>query len=639
MDFKVIAKNNIKNAFGLYKNYFVSISLIITLFGTLQIFAKDKVITDALSESSKVEFMSYVTSVLFTLFTVFFIIYFNHFFLKQRSEELGIYSMLGMSKHQITSILIMENTIIITFAFLAGAVSSILLYTLIKIVLITALKLNISVLIPVPILPFLITLLLSFFMLLVIFLDNHYTIKHLSILNISNLTQTGEKTSDRPRALSAYLGIISLVIAYLLILNLLKHTQSLWSKIGFAPLAMVTLTLVILGTILIIKSTFAYIIYHRINDHRQLYKPTNIVFLPESLFKLKTKSNLLIVLSLIISAIIALTTSSFMLMNYQNASLMKTVPSAIEIDQKLTPDQVIEVKKIAKKYGGKFKAIKIVNTVSNQPIAISKAVSLNNVRVINKQDYTELLEQQVNGQQSNIDLAKTTAYLFTPYTIKGTRGTVKVGDYNIKLKETHLWPTYAKGMHAYIVISNQIYKQLRQHSTGQMLYTINGPQLRNNEQLYQKIKKLKVKFLSAYKTYKDAVKNNSAALLMVTFVAILFFVFIGCILYFTILMENVDVTEEFGFLSDIGYSRKQLQKIAIADNLLIFAPPVIIGLLNGLVAFAGFCFEFLAADVIKFLGVFTMIGKPIAVTCLLFFIAYGAIYLLSYHKTKILLKI
>ena len=70
MNYKVIAKNNIKNSFGLYRNYFISLSLILGLFNTLQIFAKDHVIADSLSSSAKVEFMSYVTSVLFTLFTL-----------------------------------------------------------------------------------------------------------------------------------------------------------------------------------------------------------------------------------------------------------------------------------------------------------------------------------------------------------------------------------------------------------------------------------------------------------------------------------------------------------------------------------------------------------------------------------------
>ena len=70
MSYKVIAKNNIKNSFGLYRNYFGSLALVLTLFNTLQIFANDKVIGNALSGSSKLIFMSYVTSCLFTLFTI-----------------------------------------------------------------------------------------------------------------------------------------------------------------------------------------------------------------------------------------------------------------------------------------------------------------------------------------------------------------------------------------------------------------------------------------------------------------------------------------------------------------------------------------------------------------------------------------
>ncbi|WP_294762729.1 ABC transporter permease [uncultured Lactobacillus sp.] len=639
MKFQKIAKNNIKNSFGLYKDYFISLSLIIALFNTLQIFAKDNTITYALSDSGKVEFMSYVTSFLFTLFTAFFIIYFNHFFLKQRSEELGIYSMLGMSKHHITSILMIENIIVISFSLLFGIIISIFLYGVIKTALIVILRLKISFFSPLSISPFVITLGLVLFMSVVIFIDNYSTIKNLSILSISNLNQTGEKGTNYPKPLIAYSGIASLLIAYLLVINISKRSQSLWTKFGFTLLAIITLSLTILGTTLIIKSTLTYFIYHNINNHRQLYKPTNNVFLPESFFRLKTKSKLLIVLSLIVSAIIGLTTVSFMLINFQHASLMKTVPSAIEIDQKLSSKQVARAKKIAKKYGGKFKTVKVISMTSNKPIAIAKNVSTNSCKIISKKDYTQLLRQQANISQSNIDLSKTTAYYFTLYEIKSTRSNVKIAQNNIKLKETFLWPIFSRGVHANIAISDSIYKKLYHHNSTHTVYAINGPNLRNNKQLYKELKKLNVNFLSSYETNDYATKNNSITLLMVTFVAVLFFVFIGCILYFTILMENINVIEEFRLLNDIGYNKKQLRKIAIADNLLIFAPPVVIGLLNGLMAFAGFSFEFTNVDYIKFLGVFQLVGKPIIVTCLIFLIAYVVIFMFSYHKTKLLLNL
>lgn len=63
------------------------------------------------------------------------------------------------------------------------------------------------------------------------------------------------------------------------------------------------------------------------------------------------------------------------------------------------------------------------------------------------------------------------------------------------------------------------------------------------------------------------------------------------------------------------------------------------GGLNGLMAFIGFRFNFLANDVIKFLGAFQMVGEPIIITCLLLLIAYSIIYVFSYHKTKALLGI
>ncbi|RMC48172.1 FtsX-like permease family protein [Lactobacillus sp. ESL0225] len=637
MNYKVIAKNNIKNGFGLYQNYFISLSLILGLFNTLQIFAKDHVIADSLSSSAKVEFMSYVTSILFTLFTIFFIIYFNHFFLKQRAEELGIYSMLGMSKKNITSILMIENTIIIGMACFAGIFLSILFYSLIKILLIAALKLDIPYLTQFTFLPFLITIALSIFILLVIFFDNHHLIKCLSIINISNLNQAGEK-AVKTKSWTAYLGIISLLIGYVLVLDLVKQ-QSLWVKIGFVPMALITLVLVIIGTFLIIKSTLAYLINRKINNHHQLYRPTNNIFLPESLFKLKTKSNLLVVLSLVISAVIALTATCFLLINYQKASLIKTVPSAIEIDQKLKPDQVTKVKQITKNYGGDFKTVKVINATAKRPIVLSEKMATKKCRIINLSTFKGLLKQQYNKPQHNSKFSKKLAYLFTPYTIKNSRGTVNINKQKVSLKETNIWPIFAKGNFAYIAVNDQQFKKISQHANSKTIYAINGANLRDNEELYNKIKELKLQFLSAYKTNKDALSYNSAAFLMATFISVLFFVFIGCILYFTILMDTLGVTDEFKFLGDIGYNKKQLRKAATANNLLIFLPPIIMGGLNGLMAFIGFRFNFLANDVIKFLGAFQMVGEPIITTCLLLLIAYSIIYFFSYHKTKVLLGI
>ena len=638
MNYKIIAKNNIKNSFGLYRNYFISLSLILGLFNTLQIFAKDHVIADSLSSSAKVEFMSYVTSILFTLFTIFFIIYFNRFFLKQRAEELGIYSMLGMSKKNITSILMTENTIIIGIACFAGMLLSILFYSLIKVLLIVALKLDIPYLTQFTFSPFFITVVLSVFMLLVIFFDNHHLIKRLSIINISNLNQASEKTVKTKSGV-AYLGIFSLLIAYVLVLDLAKQQQSLWVKIGFVPMALITLVLVIIGTFLIIKSTLAYFINRKVNNHHQLYRPTNNIFLPESLFKLKTKSNLLVVLSLVISAVIALTATCFLLINYQKASLTKTVPSAIEIDQKLKPDQVTKVKQITKNYGGDFKTVKVIKATAKRPIVLSEKIATKKCRIINHSTFKGLLKQQNNEPQRNSKFSKKLAYLFTVYTIKNSRGTANINKQKVSLKETNIWPIYAKGDYAYIAVNDQQFEKISQHANSKTIYAINGANLRDNEELYSKIKALKIKFLSAYKTNKDALSYNSATFLMEAFISVLFFVFIGCILYFTILMETLGVTDEFKFLGNIGYNKKQLSKVATANNLLIFLPPIIMGGLNGLMAFIGFRFMFLANDVIKFLGAFRMVGEPIITTYLLLLIAYSIIYVFSYHKTKVLLEI
>lgn len=71
---------NLKKNFKLYKNYFLSVLLMLTLFNTVELFASDKIVVDSLAGSSRMKSMSSVILTLFMLFTIFYIIYFNKFF-------------------------------------------------------------------------------------------------------------------------------------------------------------------------------------------------------------------------------------------------------------------------------------------------------------------------------------------------------------------------------------------------------------------------------------------------------------------------------------------------------------------------------------------------------------------------------
>jgi len=246
---------------------------------------------------------------------------------------------------------------------------------------------------------------------------------------------------------------------------------------------------------------------------------------------------------------------------------------------------------------------------------VNKKQSTKKCKVINKQDYQELFKLQGNKKVPNLVFTKGTGYIYAFYKPNKSWRKVNINSIKFNLKEMHMWPMNAGYGYAYIVLNNQDFKKISKHHSAKMVYTVNGPNLRDNKQLYQDIKHMNIRFLSAYKKNKDAVDNNSATFLMEAFISVLFFVFIGCILYFTTLMETIEVTDEFRFLDNIGYSRKQLKKIASASNLLLFVPPAVMGLLNGLIAFIGFRYSFLENDVVELIGSFQIVGKPIIETC------------------------
>ncbi|WP_025087715.1 hypothetical protein [Ligilactobacillus apodemi] len=90
-----VGLSNLKHDRNLYRVYFLTQLLLFSLFFVLQCFSSDQVIVDRLAEDTNIETMIQTISLFFMVAIIFYFLYFNQFFIRQRAEELGIYSILG----------------------------------------------------------------------------------------------------------------------------------------------------------------------------------------------------------------------------------------------------------------------------------------------------------------------------------------------------------------------------------------------------------------------------------------------------------------------------------------------------------------------------------------------------------------
>ena len=115
-----MALKNLKNNFSFYALYLLSVSFVITIFFAFTSFSMNAVMLEKISNDGRVETMCNTISVFLMAFVVFYMSYSNRFFLRRRIKELGIYALLGYRKSTILSLLITENLLTCSSAFITG---------------------------------------------------------------------------------------------------------------------------------------------------------------------------------------------------------------------------------------------------------------------------------------------------------------------------------------------------------------------------------------------------------------------------------------------------------------------------------------------------------------------------------------
>ncbi|MCU9807672.1 hypothetical protein LEQ06_05520 [Paraclostridium sp. AKS46] len=96
------------------------------------------------------------------------------------------------------------------------------------------------------------------------------------------------------------------------------------------------------------------------------------------------------------------------------------------------------------------------------------------------------------------------------------------------------------------------------------IFSLNGEGLRDDKEFYNDIHKI-IKdtdkgFASSYSRNSMIKEANGSTFLLLSFITILFFITTGNMLYFTNVIETLNVKGEYFILSKMGYSLKHMKK-------------------------------------------------------------------------------
>src|SRR5690625_2440033 len=116
---KLIIRSMRKNI-KMYYLYFFAMIFSISLYFIFSTLQHDKTIVTMVKESMNFSTSFQVAGILLLFITVIFTIYATNIFIRRRSQEIGLYQLIGLSRAWVARVLILEHTILGLGALLIG---------------------------------------------------------------------------------------------------------------------------------------------------------------------------------------------------------------------------------------------------------------------------------------------------------------------------------------------------------------------------------------------------------------------------------------------------------------------------------------------------------------------------------------
>lgn len=621
-----LAKKNIKGNFNNYFIYFVSIIFNVTIYFAFQNISSNEQIKGLLEQDERLLVMFKGSAIIIAMFAAIFILYSSSFFIKKRKKELGLYSLLGLKKKQVGSLLFYENMIIGSTALIAGIFIGGLLSKLFMMILIKFIGMKVLIKFSVS-MDAVVHTVITFGILFLIVSINAYTIiyrfKLIDLFKADSTSENNSKKSTKPSIVLALLSIIFFVIEGIAAMTI-KDSPTFLRNV---PIALVTS---IIGTFIFFSSFLVFIVSALKRNKKLYYKGDNLISISHFLYRIKSNAKTLSIIA--ITNAVALTSISITYsMDYNMKQVYKlTYPfsySYISTGKSLDK----QVEDIIKKYPQN----KLTNSAESEVIKVSgKAenfsdLKFNDTYLISESKYKDNL--RTKGLNTNFKISSSSQAILLHYgpkdldKIKGRTVNISSKDNNLndsfkiidrKLEE----PLNSLDMGPILLVKDDVYEKYYNKNNVVSLKAYSIQNALDSTSLTKDLIKImpdNAKF-HYIQDMKQILIMSSMMLFIGILVGLVFLTSTGSILYFKQLTEANDDKGRYDVLKKIGISKKETKKSIKKQLIAIFMLPIIIGLLHNLLALA------LLGTIIDL-----SIKAPIIISTVSYILIYSIYYLIT----------
>lgn len=599
MTLRSIAFKNIKGNLNKFVMYYLSNALVVMVFFIFANFLFNPQVKNVKTMGQMGGMTAqamFLCEIVILIFTVVFTNYSITSFLKSREKEFGLLSMFGLTKGQIRSYVMFENLIVSLFSIgtglLFGLLLSKLFFMAVSAILIldAELPLNISVkAIAITAVSFLVLFQGIGFM-------ASYKIKNNNIIELLK----GEKIAKPIPEFSPKKAVLSIVLIGV------GYSTAVFSNQAIIFTMFPILIVTVAGTYLLYSQFSVYFTNKLKNNSSVFYKGTNMITLSQIIFKLRDNARILFAVSILSAVTLTASASVYSFQKTLQHSSILNYPQDISfVESGLSTHEIISTEKVEKilashkheiQYKNKIILIKGTNEdlPKNEAIKYNRLANNKDFYIMSNSDYNSLAKQQ-KKPTTTINKGEV---LVHSYNFTGGKGTkMFLGKKELKLNiegESTSWLIKDEITSGIInanqeatntaVLSDEDFNKIKSALTEEKLQVYYGYNIKNwmkavdaVEEIIRQVPKEKAyDFRERVIDISGLMTGMSLFFFIGTFIAILFFIATGSILYFKMFNEVQKDRQEFIALRKIGMSIEEVKKIVSTQCFIMFFLPFLI---------------------------------------------------------------
>lgn len=562
------------------------------------------------------------------LVTLAFMVYINRFLWQQRHQEMGLYSMLGMTSHNLRILMIIEKLYLFILSLLTGLIAGVIFERLAFLGL--ARLLNINHLTQ----PWIewsaignTSLIISGFFLILIVID----LVKLTWLKPSELWHSQTKTLSKHGQLFTLAGLIGiglLVWAYYL-------TLTVKPRISALSTFMLAVVLVVIGTYLLFIAGSIILLKLLQRNKRYYYKPRHFIAISGMLQRMEQNGASLATICLLCSSVLVILFGSITLYTGIDSTTRSWTPQAVTIvgAKPLSSSQHRQINQVAQKHRamlekpvsfttstaqyGYWKGRHFIDEGTSEHMTSNTTSS---VIFISTQTYQQLTRQKTH-------LANNEALIYSP--AKKHSGSLKIGTHHYHTRVLSHFTYYFNPSHSIyspiFMVVNKIPAAMGHASVTTFNYRLAGSEHKKAQFELAIQKKLQIPSF-AFTGYHNIHSLLTQLYGGIVFVGILISLALGItttvVIYFKQITEGYEDQRRFKTMQQVGLSEQETIKSIHSQVLMVFLLPIIGAVIN-----LGFAIPGIRQIMIQFGFYNTQLMVIIAITItLLLLITYLIIY-------------